>query len=166
MVWLDDKEKVLALFRKYKYVLGIVIVGILLMLIPEQEEIAKEEVHQQEIAKESLQNSLEKILTKIHGAGKVNVLLTEYTGEEVVYQLDETISGSSDSSDRRAETVTLTDSDRNEKGMVRKVISPVYQGALVVCQGADSAAVRLAIVEAVSRLTGLATNQISVLKMK
>lgn len=35
----------------------------------------------------------------------------------------------------------------------------------MVCQGADNAAVRLAIVEAVSKVTGLGANRISVLKM-
>ena len=39
-------------------------------------------------------------------------------------------------------------------------------GALVVCDGADSASVRLAIIQAVSSLTGLGSNKIAVVKMK
>jgi stage III sporulation protein AG len=39
-------------------------------------------------------------------------------------------------------------------------------GAIVLCQGADVPSVRLAIVDAVSKVTGLVANQISVLKMK
>ena len=41
-----------------------------------------------------------------------------------------------------------------------------YLGVIVVCEGADSPAVRLAIVEAVSDVTGLGADRISVLKMK
>jgi hypothetical protein len=42
----------------------------------------------------------------------------------------------------------------------------VYQGAVVLCQGAADAAVRLAVVEAVSKATGLGADKICVLKMK
>ena len=41
-----------------------------------------------------------------------------------------------------------------------------YTGAVILCQGADSATVRLQIVEAVSVYTGLSSNKIMVLKMK
>jgi len=40
----------------------------------------------------------------------------------------------------------------------------VYQGAVVVCQGADSSAVRLAVTEAVAALTGLSTEKITVVQ--
>ena len=60
----------------------------------------------------------------------------------------------------------ITDSDRKEEGLITQVDPPVYQGAIIVCQGADRGAVRLAIVEAVSRVTGLGADRISVLKMK
>lgn len=166
MEWLEEKKMLTDFLKKYKYVLGIAMLGVILMLIPEKNEINKPELNQQELSNETLQSSLEKILTKIDGAGRVNVLLTEYSGEEMIYQLDETTSNSPDVLNTRTETVIFTDSDRDENGMIRKIISPVYKGALIVCQGADSAVVRLAIVEAVSKLTGLSTNQISVLKMK
>ena len=41
-----------------------------------------------------------------------------------------------------------------------------YTGAVIFCQGADSAAVRLQVVEAVAVYTGLSSNKIMVLKMK
>ena len=43
---------------------------------------------------------------------------------------------------------------------------PVYKGAVVVCEGADHASVKLNIVQAVSSLTGLGSDKITVLKMK
>ena len=41
---------------------------------------------------------------------------------------------------------------------------PVFQGALVVCEGADQAQVRLAMTQAVSALTGLGTDRITICK--
>jgi len=40
------------------------------------------------------------------------------------------------------------------------------EGALVVCDGAERASVRLAVTQAVSSLTGLGSNKIAVVKMK
>jgi stage III sporulation protein AG len=64
------------------------------------------------------------------------------------------------------ETVIITDAQRAQQGLVKQVNPPVYLGAVVVCQGADRASVRLAIVEAVANATGLGADKISVLKMK
>ena len=90
------------------------------------------------------------------------MLLTVAAGEEILYQTDDQIS----ENQTRIETVLITDSDRAQTGLVRQVKPPVYRGAVVVCKGADTASVRLAVVEAVSSLTGLGADQISVLKMK
>ena len=43
---------------------------------------------------------------------------------------------------------------------------PSYQGAVVVCEGAGDAAVRLALTEAVSALTGLSAERISIVQWK
>ena len=50
--------------------------------------------------------------------------------------------------------------------VVTKTKKASYAGAVVVCDGADSAVVRLRIVQAVSALTGLGSDKISVIKMK
>ena len=64
------------------------------------------------------------------------------------------------------DTVIITGSDRSQQGLICQQIPPQYLGAVIVCQGADKAAVRLALVEAVSDATGLSTDAITVLKMK
>ena len=46
------------------------------------------------------------------------------------------------------------------------MVYPQFQGALIVSEGADNAAVRWNIVSAVSSLTGLGTDKITVVKMK
>ena len=139
---------------KYRYVLLVVMAGLVLMLLPEHSE--EPETVAAVVPEESLQSQLEEILGRVEGAGKVAVLLTEYRGGEIFYQTE--------GDDQR--TVLVTGTDRSETGLVRTTQSPVYQGAVVVCQGADSPAVRLAVVEAVSNATGLGTDRITVLKME
>ena len=97
----------------------------------------------------------------MEGVGEVQVLLTEARGTESVYQTDSASGG-----EGRRETVIITDDRRSEFGLVRQVISPVYQGAIVVCQGGGNASVRLAVMEAVSNVTGIASSRITVLKME
>lgn len=166
MDWLTIQGKGMDLLKKYKYTFVILIIGLFLMVLPQKNGEMPENAQSKEQAAVSLQDSLEAILSKISGAGKVSVLLTEYYGEEKIYQVDESVSETSDSNNRKTETVIISDTSREETGLVRSVMAPVYKGAIVVCQGGDRAAVRLAVVEAVSKVTGLSTNQISVLKMK
>ena len=108
---------------------------------------------------ETLDKELEAILSNIKGAGRVQVMLTVASGEQVIYQTD------SSSADRQ-DTVIINGENRVQDGLVQQIISPTYRGAIVLCQGADSANVCLAIKEAVSKVTGLDSSKISVLKMK
>ena len=114
----------------------------------------------------SLQDSLTEILGQISGAGNVKVLLTQSAGEETIYQVNENSATEETSRNIRRETVLISGTGREESGLVRQVKAPTYLGAVIVCQGADNAAVRLSIVEAVKSATGLSSDRISVLKMK
>lgn len=152
-----DQLKLRAWFRKYRYVLLVLLAGLALMLLPGPAETAQEPVQllpEPETA--NMETRLEAILGRISGAGEVAVMLTESAGETVIYQTD----------GENGDTVLVTDAQRNEEGLVRSREPPRYLGAVVVCRGADSAAVRLAIVEAVSNVTGLGSDRISVLKME
>ena len=153
-------KKLLSWISKNRFVLMIVLLGIVFMLIPSggQDKTPKisTEVSQPEI---TLEEQLTEILSAMDGAGKVQVMLSVASGKTTIYQKD--ITGSD-----REETVIITDADRAQSGLVQRVDSPVYLGAIVLCQGADSPAVCLKIVEAVSSITGLGADRISVLKMK
>lgn len=153
-------NKVKKYVKKYRYVLLILAIGLVFMLVPTKKTATEETPIQETVQMPSptMDELLAEILTCIDGAGKVKVLLTMAKGEETVYQTD--------SSNTQISTVIISDADRAEEGLVVQVNPPLYLGAIVVCQGADSAAVRLAVVEAVSNVTGLGADQISVLKMK
>lgn len=150
-----DRERIISMVRKYRYVLLILLAGIGLMLLPAGGEAeAKPMAAVSEQA--DMETRLEEILSRIEGAGKVRVMLTEAAGEEILYQTD----------DGGADTVVISDASRSEQGLIRSRQPPVYRGAIVVCAGGDRAAVRLAVVEAVSNVTGLGTDKITVLKME
>ena len=158
--------KVKEFLYKYRYAALVLCVGIALMCWPEKKtesvQIETEPTEQTVFVSEELAD----ILCSIEGAGKVRVLLTVAAGEETVYQIDKTASTSDTNNTSQADTVTITDAQRNQTGLIRQINPPVYQGAIVVCQGGDRPTVQLAIVNAVSRVTGLSTDRISVLKMK
>ena len=166
MEGIDIKRDGLEILKKYRYVILILLIGLFFMLVPESSEKAQEPEPQAVVVESSLQTELSIILSKIAGAGNVEVLLTEASGSQTYYLADETLSTDENTKDQRRDTVIVTNSSREETGLIRRVDPPVYQGAIVLCQGADDARVRLSIVEAVSNATGLTTNKITVLKMK
>lgn len=160
-------KKVQDFLGKYKYVLLVLAVGIVLMVIPSGSQTKVEAVlNQGEESILSVEERLTQILKQVKGAGEVYVLLTEAFGEETLYQTNEDTSQSDTGSSSRGDTVTVTDSERNENGLVRQKNPPKYLGAIVVCQGGDQPAVRLAILDAVSKVTGLGADKISIQKMK
>ena len=159
-------QKVKNYISKYKYVAVILLVGIGLMLLPGTKEdkagTVEQKTHQDEV---SLEESLSQMLCKMQGAGRVEVMLNIGKGEKTIYQVDEDTSENDGTYTDRKQTVTLTDGQRNQFGLIQQVNPPVYLGAIVLCQGADDPVVKLSVVEAVSKITGLNANQICVLKM-
>ena len=159
-------KKITEGLSKYKYALVIMGLGILLMLLPSRAEQAVPAAETQVSAPvQSVSEELTGILGQIQGVGKVRVMITEQCGSQTVYQVDEDRTEGSDGLDVSRQTVILSGSG-GETGLVQSVSPPVYLGAIVVCQGADSPSVRLAVANAVSAVTGISTDRISVLKMK
>lgn len=141
--------------KKHRYALLILLLGVVLMLIPtskSNDEAPAQEPDLQETA--DLGQELEQILSAIDGVGKVQVLLTVNSGPVTVYRTDED------------GTVIVTDDNRAQNGLIEHTEAESYRGAVVVCQGADRAQVRLSVIEAVSKATGLGADRIVVLKMK
>lgn len=166
MDWVKLSKHASAIFEKYKFVLLIVTLGIFFMILPtgDADEAPKTpETVSEEVS--SITDELCTILGQIQGVGKVRVMVTEQSGAETVYQVDEDRTEGSDTNSVRRETVILS-GNGTESGLIQTVTPPTYLGAIIVCQGADSPAVRLAVISAVSAVTGISTDRISVLKMK
>lgn len=163
------KSRISDAIGKYKYVWIVLLAGLVLMMIPERNgETTQTEIQQSDFVSNeiSLEDQLEEILCRIEGAGEVKVMLGIAQGERIVYQTDSTHSQSDTNTDTRSETILVTDSERNETGLVHQIDPPVYRGAVVLARGADNPTVRLSIVNAVSNVTGLGADKISVVKMR
>ena len=162
-------ERIPEVLTKYKYIVLIILAGLLFMLIPFKKDSQSESyvsITPNYRGTTSIEDELTQILLQIKGVGKVKVMLSVAQGEQIIYQTNDTLSSDNDTEKEDVDTVLITDSERNQNGLVRQTIPPLYMGAIIVCQGADNPTVKLAITEAVAKVTGLKTNHISVLKMK
>lgn len=166
---IDWKNGITEAFRKYKYVCIVLVVGILLMLLPgpsEKETKDQMQAEKNEQIQENIEHRLEDLLSEVSGAGQVRVLLSVSQGEQTIYQTDSSYSQGEKDADSRTQTIIIMDSQRNETGLIHQKNPPKYMGAIILSQGADDPVVKLAIVEAVGKITGLGADKISVLKMR
>lgn len=162
------QKAAVGLINKYKFAVLILLTGVILMLMPvnkKTDQPAKSAVDVKEKAS-SVCDELTKIIQHIDGVGNAKIMLTVATGEETLYQINEDVTQSNDSLTQRRETVIITDSSRNQSGLIRQINPPRYLGAIILCDGANSAAVKYAVIDAVSKITGLRSDCISVLAMK
>ena len=165
-------KTILAGLKKYKYAVLVLLLGIALMLLPfgKKEETTETEVQVETLSDEAyaqaLEQRLEDMLCQVSGAGQVRVMLTLQTGSRTEYQTDTQISDSETQSQEERKTVILSEGSAYDKAAVSAVQYPRFQGALILCQGADQSTVRLDLVNAVAALTGLSSGQITVIKMK
>ena len=168
MDWRWDTTGIGKWIKKYCFLFLMLLVGFVFLLFPEDGSKKQAPVSTSSKTEniQSLQQQLEELLCHLAGAGNVRVLLTEAQGQQTHYETQQDRRTDGASGELRTETVILTGADRGESGLIRRVDPPVYLGAVVLCQGADSASVRLAIVDAVSAATGLGADKISVSKMK
>lgn len=158
-----------AWFDKYKYLLLICLTGVALMLLPEGEQEMPVAAPAASEAPTELESRLCALLEEMEGVGKAKVLLTVESGEETDYAYDstdtETRTESGGSISSQSELVTLSESG-GQKPVPLRTWSPQYRGAVVICQGGGSAAVRLAVTQVVQSLTGLTADRIVISKMK
>lgn len=165
------KEKLISYVKKYRYVVLVVLAGVVLMLLPsgkgEQQTSSDQPVNVSEAySLAETEKRLEQLLGRIRGVGQVQVMLTLKSGSSL--QLAENRSTSQrDTEDRQdRDVVTLNRGSGYEDVVVTEQTYPVYQGAVVVCQGAGDSGVNLAVIQAVSVLTGLGSDKITVVQWK
>ena len=165
--------KPMELISKYRFVLLIAAEGILLMLMPSfggekgQDARTAQLQNAADFSVEQTQKELEEILSDIDGVGRVRVMLTVASGIQRVYQSDREISYSGLASTPEdytstTQTVLLDRSGSGDEALQTQELYPPYVGALVVCDGAGNSGTVLKVKEAVSVLTGLGSDCISV----
>ena len=165
------REKLISYVKKYKYVALVALVGVVLMLLPSggsgERQDSTEPVNVSEAySLQETEKRLEQLLGRIRGVGQVQVMLTLKSGSAL--QLAENSSTSQRETEARQErdVVTIHRGSGYEDVVVTEQVYPTYQGAVVVCQGAGDSSVHLAVIEAVSVLTGLGSDRITVVQWK
>ncbi|MCI8539283.1 MAG: stage III sporulation protein AG [Oscillospiraceae bacterium] len=150
---------------KYKYAVIVVLAGVLLLLLPagtkEQEEPAPAGPAA-EFDLDALERRMEEALSQIKGAGEVTVVLTlkNSGGRTLASDWEE------DGESRRETVVTVSQGSGRTEPVTVQENWPAFQGALVVCTGGGDPEVKLGILESVSALTGLRSNEIAIKERK
>ena len=152
--------------KKFRYPALILLLGLGLILWPSRPKQDAAPPQPEPVQTQSLETRMEEVLSCVDGAGQVRVLLTRRTGDETVYQSDESLSRNGDAETSTLTTVMARGAGGTDVPVERMTVYGAYRGALILCTGADSAQVRLDLIKAVSGLTGLSSDRITVIKMK
>lgn len=173
-------EKGLTFLVRYKYLCIVIVLGIVLLLWPSgtdqnAESKGGQNTQSAQFSVSEMEGRLETALMQVKGVGQVHVMLTLKTDMEVVLSQEES------SSQRRSmengelaaydaqndsKPITISGGTGGQQPVVVGHIYPQYQGAMVVCEGADNTQVKLNVVNAVAALTGLGSDKITVIPME
>lgn len=179
--WKESLKRLGKRLKPFKFPLLVLLLGLVLLAIPtrsessgqnepETEEPVSQTQLSEEISLESLESRLSAILSQAEGAGRVQVMLQYAAGPKTVYQTDSSQEVATDAEGKETkvevQTVLASQNGSGEIPVTVQTIAPTFQGALVIAEGADSSSVRLDLVNAVSSLTGLGADKITVIKMK
>ena len=111
------------------------------------------------------ENRLGELLSSIDGAGDVRVYLTFGSCERYVYASEGRRSRSEGKTEEEGEYV-MTGSGSEKSPLVETIEKPEVTGAVIVCDGGDSAEVREKMYKAASAALGISTAKIYVAKLR
>ena len=128
---------------------------------------------------EQLEKRLSAILSRVAGAGRVEVMVTlESRGERIVEKdtpesrksVEETDSSggsrTTDEQDWGEETVYYEDGSGGKSPYVVKELEPNIEGVLVLAEGGDSAVVKQELLEAVQALFPIEAHKVKIMKLE
>ena len=162
--WPESAQRWKEALKKYQYVLLVMAVGAALLFLPTGDRPAPhtEEPDREEGAVfdlEAFEEKLEHTLSQIEGAGEAKVVLTLDGGSRQVLARNQDRDGEGGGSNT---VVTVGKGSGQQDIVPLQTVAPEFRGALVVSPGGGNAQVRLKLTEAVSALTGLGSDRISV----
>ena len=162
--WKEWGGKVKTVAERYKFVLLVLLAGVVLLLWPtgepsDQSGTGTTQTQEVDYDVEALEEKLSRTLSKVEGAGTVEVVLSVQSGPRQILARDSDRETGEGESHSQETTVILSRGSGVED-------TPQFRGALVVCSGGGDPSVRLALTEAVSALTGLGADKISICEGK
>lgn len=108
-----------------------------------------------------LEDRLSTVLSKVEGAGKVEVVISIESGMETVLAMENTVKDTEYGSEKSEKPIIV-----NGKTVVLKELYPKIVGVLIVSEGANNITVMRKIQEATVSLLNVELNQIEILTMK
>jgi len=178
------KEEILKTFRgifekalQYKYIIAVISIGLIMLAIPtgktrnDAPTIDKQDIETTSFDVNEIEKKFEENFARIDGVGRVKIMLSlksdgkTFYAEEIRRSSNLSSDESYDESYENAYKVVSDQSGRESLVAIKKE-TPEFMGAVVICDGADKSPVKLSVISAVSALTGIPSNKISVIKMK
>lgn len=131
---------------------------------------------QSTVGYDSIEEKLKATLSRIEGAGEVEVMITYESSAEIVPAIsvdtqtstttDTRDSGSSSTNTENRQSQVVTVGGGSEaSALVLREDSPVVKGVIVVAKGADNIAVKLNLLNAVQTILNVGPHQVDVYKM-
>ena len=163
--WPEAARRWKGALKQNQAVLLVIAVGAALLLLPSggrdspqvQESPAQTEGTSFDL--EAFEKKLCQVLSQVEGAGEVRVVLSLDGGSRQVLARNQEQDRDGGGSNTVA---TVGRGSGTQEVVPLQVVAPQFRGALVVCPGGGDPQVRLRLVEAVSALTGLGSDRISV----
>ena len=168
---IERSKKLWSSLGRYKYVLLVMAAGVLLLLLPsagggnEEPQPVTANV-EEDFSVEALEEKLADTLSRIDGAGGVQVVLTVKSGMRRVLAQDSSVDQDGSAVQRESQTVVISAGSGMQETVLVQQVYPQFQGALVVAEGGGDPVIRLKLTEAVAALTGLGADKISICKGK
>ena len=164
------RERILPVLKKYRAVLAVLLAGVLLLTsghsgnTGQVQTASADTTVSQSFDLNDFQQELQARLAAISGAGRVELMLSLDQTEESVYAVNTRQTSGSDS--RKSDVSVVSNGSCGETPVTVKRVLPVFRGAVVLCDGADDASVRLSVTQAVSTVCGIGADKVTVLKMQ
>ena len=174
MIW-DDKDKEKENDNKIKQdsqLKSEIINSEMINLVSKEENSINEDMIEY-----NLQTSLKRILSKIEGAGYVDLLITYKETSEIIPLYNENNKSSTIEEKDASGGIRITEqkdinkesiyNEENGKRKIvtQKVIMPKIEGAIILAEGGNNAIIKNHLIEAVIAVTGLEAHKIQVLKL-
>lgn len=163
--WPELAQRWKGALGKYQYVLLVLAAGVALLLLPtggrrdSPSQPGPPAEAQEAFDLDAFEKKLAQTLSQVKGAGEAEVVLTLDGGSRQVLAQDRERDGGGGASS----TVVTVGQGSGSQGVVPlQTLAPNFRGALVVCPGGGDPSVRLALIGAVSALTGLGADRITI----
>lgn len=146
------------------FIICILVVGVMLLMGSNGE--IKNTSKAENTSAVNINRELEKILSKVEGAGRVKVLINyNQSGEKILaYDMESNINEKESGKENNSKSEVVYDG--NKMPVILKEYMPKVEGVIIVAQGGNAENVKKQLIAGTVALLGIDEHKIEVLKMK